>query len=188
MYHDGINYTISYHTEIHIFFQLFGYTHLIEKNKSGDERIADDKIRKKTLQNLLAKRKVSGSVANIKSDFDSKDLFVNEPVLYSEAEQKYALLFCDNKLVIIFGFFFQVYLFFQLQESYLGFPKTMLKQLSALSKEYGTTQPNRYPLNTINKIVFNPNRQASLYYATGYQAGFVRISWMEFLKNDQQIK
>ncbi|XP_008194372.2 uncharacterized protein LOC103313276 [Tribolium castaneum] len=151
---------------------LFGYTTLIEKNTTGEERVANDKIRKKTLQNLSTKKLTAGiKLSNIKSDFDHSSLFMNEPVLYEEAEQKYALLFCDNKM-----------------ESYDDFPKNVTKQLTALSKDYGITPPNQYPLNTINKIVFNPNRQASLYYATGYQAGFVRLSWLQFLKSDQQIK
>jgi WD40 repeat protein len=151
---------------------LFGYTYLIEKNKSPAERTEEDEIRKRVLQNLMTKKLSAGvKLSKIKSDIDCSDLFLKEPLTYQEAEEKYALLFCDNKL-----------------KSYDDFVKTTAKQLTAFSKSYAVTHPNQYPLTTLNKIVFNPNRQASLYYATGYQAGFVRVSWLEFLKDDHQIK
>lgn len=28
------------------------------------------------------------------------DIFCNEPIVYQDAEDKYALLFCDNKMVV----------------------------------------------------------------------------------------
>ncbi|XP_063903465.1 uncharacterized protein LOC135122905 isoform X1 [Zophobas morio] len=152
---------------------LFGYTCLLEKNKPPKDRLEDDALRKKTLHTLSTKKMSTGSskLSKIKADVNCDKLFANEPIIYDEAAEKYALLFCDNKM-----------------NSYDDFPKSAAKQLTALSKVYGVTAPNRYPLTTVNKIVFNPNRQASLYYATGYQAGFVRISWMEFLKGDHQVK
>lgn len=57
-------------------------------------------------------------------------------------------------------------------------------ELGTASKCYAFAQPNLYPMSAVNKIVFSPNKQSCLFYATGYQAGFVRISWMEFLKSD----
>lgn len=44
-----------------------------------------------------------------------------------------------------------------------------------------------YPLQKITKIQFNMNRQASCYYVTGYQAGFIRLTYMKFLDQDPQI-
>jgi general transcription factor 3C polypeptide 2 len=32
-----------------------------------------------------------------------------------------------------------------------------------------------YPFSQINRVRFNENQQAHLFYALGYQAGFVRI-------------
>lgn len=118
------------------------------------------------------------------------ELFTREPLSYEDADKKYGLLFCDNRMVILTSEAkYKTIKNFYVQESYDDdFPKTTSNQLSAYSKNFGTTVPNQYPLAAINKVAFNPNRQASLYFATGYQAGFVRVMWMEFLKDDEQIK
>lgn len=59
--------------------------------------------------------------------------------------------------------------------------------MSHSSDKYAPSRPNMYPLQKITKIQFNMNRQASCYYVTGYQAGFIRLTYMKFLDQDPQI-
>lgn len=77
---------------------------------------------------------------------------------------------------------------YNLQLSYVQFflqkwnDKQMVDDLSTHSEKLGVQYPNMYPLQAINQVSFNPNRQAYLYHASGYQAGFVRLFCFEFLK------
>ncbi|KAJ8952255.1 hypothetical protein NQ318_007414 [Aromia moschata] len=87
-----------------------------------------------------------------------------EPVTYKEVINKYGLLFCDMKM-----------------DKYSDLPKNVK------TDELDVSKAHIYSLQTINKIAFNPNRQANLYYATGYQAGFVRVVYLKFLEDDPQI-
>lgn len=41
-----------------------------------------------------------------------------------------------------------------------------------------------YPLQAVTKVAVNPNAQACAYFAAGYQAGFVRVRGMDFLKDE----
>ncbi|CAH1981210.1 unnamed protein product [Acanthoscelides obtectus] len=86
---------------------------------------------------------------------------------YKKAVTKYGVVFCDLKM--------------DKSEDLPSDAQRLNNKHQEISK------PNVYPLQTINKISFNPNCQASLYYATGYQIGFVRASYLKFLDSDKQV-
>ncbi|CAG9861375.1 unnamed protein product [Phyllotreta striolata] len=80
----------------------------------------------------------------------------HEPLAYKEATRKYGVIFCDTVS---------------------NFKKQMVQSNSEPSRT------NLYPLSAVNKVSFNPNRQACLHYASGYQVGFIRLHCLNFLKN-----
>lgn len=77
--------------------QLFGYTHLIEKGKTKEELI---KIRdkKNKLLSTLVQSGSKSSYPKVKAESEHMEL-LTEPLSYEDADKKYSLLFCDNRLV-----------------------------------------------------------------------------------------
>ncbi|XP_072383707.1 uncharacterized protein [Diabrotica undecimpunctata] len=136
---------------------LIGYTRLIEKSKSVEERTASEK-KKRDLLTPTPERSKTSKVMDV---VDDKELYY-EPLDYREAVEKYGVVFCDSK-------------------SDAPSLRKNNHENTDLSK------PHLYPLQEVRKVSFNPNRQASLYFASGYQIGFVRISYLKFLEKDPQI-
>ncbi|XP_018561078.1 uncharacterized protein LOC108903390 [Anoplophora glabripennis] len=140
----------------------FGYTKLIDKHLRPEERLTEAERRKSVTE--ISKKRDVDNVDHILTE----NVF-DEPITYQECSKKYGLLFCDVKM-----------------DSINNFHKEGKKTGS--SEEVETSKANLYAMHAINKVAFNPNLQASLYYATGYQAGFVRVTYMKFLEKDLQIK
>ncbi|XP_057654912.1 uncharacterized protein LOC130893122 [Diorhabda carinulata] len=137
---------------------LLGYTKLIDKSKSPEKRAIVEKKKQEFLKLLPRKRAYTA-----KDYMVGKDPYdVYEPLQYQESINQYGVLFCDIKP---------------------GHTHTL--KLTTYQSEY--SKPNLYPLQEINKISFNPNRQASLYYAAGYQIGFIRVTYIKSLDTDAQI-
>lgn len=44
--------------------------------------------------------------------------------------------------------------------------------------------PQMYPITSVNKVAINPNEQAFLYHAIGYQSGFLKVNCARYLKDD----
>lgn len=59
--------------------------------------------------------------------------------------------------------------------------KQMLDELGYQSKFLLLEQSNIYPCVKVNNISSNPNKQSFVYFAVGYQVGFVRITSMKDL-------
>ncbi|XP_060528679.1 uncharacterized protein LOC132703441 isoform X2 [Cylas formicarius] len=55
------------------------------------------------------------------------------------------------------------------------------------SDKFANSWTEIYPLSSINKISFNSNPQACSYFAVGYQAGFLRLKHLSFLKNEKHL-
>ncbi|KAK9888369.1 hypothetical protein WA026_000622 [Henosepilachna vigintioctopunctata] len=154
---------------------LFGYTTLVEKRKTVEERLRENSEKEMALRNQLTVKTVlkSGELPSNKEvthlDYNPH-YYEYEPLLYHEVDNKYGLIFCDHKMNCI-----------------SDFPQSLRENMSFSSKMYASSKPNIYPLQAINRIQMNPNRQATTYYVTGYQAGFVRLTSMKFLNKDPQV-
>ncbi|XP_030767640.1 uncharacterized protein LOC115891333 isoform X2 [Sitophilus oryzae] len=97
-----------------------------------------------------------------------KDEPKTEPVCdidtYSEAVEKYGLVFLDYKF-----------------DTEITCRKSCQK--GGLSHiKFSTAKFNQYSLQSINKVQFNPNLGSCNYYVTGYQAGILRLNKINFLK------
>ncbi|KAL3282869.1 hypothetical protein HHI36_006028 [Cryptolaemus montrouzieri] len=154
---------------------LFGYTTLVEKDKTIEERLKDHSEKEKALRNqLTVKTVLKGGELPSNKEITHLDYnphyYEYEPLVYHEVDAKYGLLFCDHKM-----------------NSFADFPPKLQDHMSCSSKMYASSKPNIYPLQAINRIALNPNRQATTYYVSGYQAGFVRLTCMKFLSKDPQI-
>ncbi|CAH1111869.1 unnamed protein product [Psylliodes chrysocephalus] len=135
---------------------ILGYSKLIDKTLSPEERATVEEEKKKVLKVLPRQRRKLQEASDGNSHYHWY-----EPYEYEEATAKYGLMFCDTA------------------------------DLYKLSSTYQDTEPvksNLYPLMAINQVSFNPNQQASLFFATGYQIGFVRVSYLKFLEDDRQIR
>ncbi|XP_044752037.1 uncharacterized protein LOC123311962 [Coccinella septempunctata] len=166
----NLNWKNSKHSKL-----LFGYTTLVEKDKSIEERLKVNSEKQKALRNQL-KVKTKITTKELPSDREVMHLDYNphyfeyEPLVYHEMDDKYGLIFCDHKM-----------------KKWSDFPKSLQDQLSYSSERYSPSRPNMYPLQSITKIQFNMNRQASTYYVSGYQAGFIRLTYMKFLEDDPYV-
>uniref|UniRef100_A0A6P7G5R6 Uncharacterized protein LOC114334425 n=1 Tax=Diabrotica virgifera virgifera TaxID=50390 RepID=A0A6P7G5R6_DIAVI len=136
---------------------LIGYTRLIDKSKSPEGRAASEKKKRE----MFLTRSERSKTFKVMDVVDDKELHY-EPLDYREAAKKYGLVFCDTK-------------------SDVPCLRKSTHENVDLSKQH------LYPLQEVRKVCFNPNRQASLYFASGYQTGFVRVSYLKFLEKDPQI-
>ncbi|CAH1164048.1 unnamed protein product [Phaedon cochleariae] len=133
-------------------------TYLIDTTKSIEERIAHH-LKKQDIAKYLTNTK--GGVKKL------EPLDIYESLMYKETTDKYGLLFCDLS-----------------RDNVQDFPRVRDKNFEMMK----LSSPNMYPLQTVTKISFNPNCFSSLYFATGHQAGFVRLNYLKFLENDAQVK
>ncbi|KAK9702318.1 hypothetical protein QE152_g30044 [Popillia japonica] len=90
-----------------------------------------------------------------------------EPLTYQEAVNHYGLVLCDFKT-----------------NKTISQPWLEMQQLLKTTPFHSISKPDVYPLQSINKIVLNPNRYSYLHYACGYQVGLVRTSVLTFLNSD----
>ncbi|KAI4465697.1 rna polymerase iii transcription initiation factor complex subunit [Holotrichia oblita] len=90
-----------------------------------------------------------------------------EPSTYQEASDYYGLVLCDFKM-----------------NKTIYQPWQQMQQLVRTTPFHSISKPDMYPLQSINKIVLNPNRYSYLHYACGYQVGLVRTSVLTFLNSD----
>ncbi|XP_045472452.1 general transcription factor 3C polypeptide 2-like isoform X2 [Harmonia axyridis] len=154
---------------------LFGYTTLVEKNKTIEERLKLNSEKEKALRNQL-KVKTKIKTEELPSNREVTHLDYNphyfeyEPLVYHEMDEKYGLIFCDHKM-----------------QKWSDFPPKLQEHMSHSSEKYAPSRPNMYPIQSITKIQFNMNRQASTYYMSGYQAGFLRLTHLKFLDGDPSI-
>lgn len=81
---------------------------------------------------------------------------------YDEAIKKYNVAFVDYRL-----------------DNLDNTPNSIKNTLNP--DNFSTWDISEYGLQSINKIACNPNPQACSYYAIGYQTGFVRLQWLQFL-------
>lgn len=154
---------------------LLGYTAFVEKNKTVKERLNESKEKDMALRNkLTVKTNITKEEVPLDREVNHLDYnphyYKYEPLTYEEVDEKYGLLFCDHKM-----------------GSFDNFPPSLQQALSCNSKDFEQSKPNIYPLQAINRIEFNPNRQATTYYLTGYQAGFVRLTCLKFLQKEPQV-
>ncbi|KAK5646406.1 hypothetical protein RI129_004870 [Pyrocoelia pectoralis] len=141
---------------------ILGYARLVERNLTVDERLHRSKPSKK------GKPKKPETKVHYKVDVQSEDFPHEEyiePSSYEEADEKYGLAFCDMNLVSLNDLPANLSSYYKSNDNDKLFP----------------SKPNIYPLQLVNKIVINPNHNSYLYYATGYQAGLVRISSLKFI-------
>lgn len=59
--------------------------------------------------------------------------------------------------------------------------KTLETNKDSVQRVATSARANVYPLESVTKVAFNPNRNSYAYLASGYQAGLVRISYLGFL-------
>ncbi|KAF5289007.1 hypothetical protein FQA39_LY03886 [Lamprigera yunnana] len=141
---------------------LLGYARVVEKGSTGEHQLQDVKlkVKNKKSETCNINLQVNANVVNYEN---------GEPTKYADADDKYGLMFCSM---------------------YLKCLKSLPANLSDYYKSNGSdkfflTKPHIYPFQSINKVVLNPNASSYCYYATGYQAGFVRISFAKVLQKDQ---
>lgn len=60
--------------------------------------------------------------------------------------------------------------------------KRTIDKLEYQSESLLLEQSNTYLSFKVNKTSFNPNKQSYVYFASGYQAGFVRVASLKNLK------
>lgn len=72
---------------------------------------------------------------------------------------------------------------FYLQDNINGIPNSTNKKITDISNTLTPLNITNYPLQAVSKVVPNPNQQAYSFYATGLQAGLVRVRRMRFLDN-----
>ncbi|KAG5897827.1 hypothetical protein JTB14_011827 [Gonioctena quinquepunctata] len=137
----------------------FSYAKLIDKQRCPEDSKTD----------IL--KAGNGAKESSTDTLENSETKYSEPISYEEAEKKYTLVFCD-------------FIMNQFEDFHPSLQATFTGQNSALQ----ASKPHMYPLQAVNKVCFNPNRQASLYFATGYQAGFVRVTYLKFLEGDSQVK
>uniref|UniRef100_A0A1Y1MYX5 C2H2-type domain-containing protein n=1 Tax=Photinus pyralis TaxID=7054 RepID=A0A1Y1MYX5_PHOPY len=144
---------------------ILGYARLVEKNLSADERIHR---KGQSSKKDKSQKQKSDICQNYKVDVHNEDFPQEEyiePSSYEEADEKFGLVFCDMKLVSLSDLPANLSSYYKSNNNDKLFP----------------SKPNIYPLQLINKVVINPNHNSYLYYATGYQSGFVRISSLKFV-------
>ncbi|KAJ8969702.1 hypothetical protein NQ314_001633 [Rhamnusium bicolor] len=143
---------------------FFGCTRLIDKHKGSKERVEEE----------IEKQKALAHITRSKYGSESSKLILNrenhlykkyEPITYKEATEKYGLVFCDKKM-----------------DDFSDFLTSSRKQKHEDKQEL--SKPNLYSMQAINKIAYNPNLQASFYYAAGYQVGFVRLRYIKLLEKE----
>ncbi|KAF5286787.1 hypothetical protein FQR65_LT02205 [Abscondita terminalis] len=132
--------------------QLFHYlendkSFRVKKGVLGYARVVEKNL---TVEEQTKKEKVNNKKSNDKNQ---------DPMNYEEANNKYGLVFCD--LVI---------------DSIKELPNNLSSYYKSNTDKFYPSTPHIYPLQSINQIAINPNASSYCYYATAYQAGFVRIS------------
>lgn len=83
---------------------LLGYTTLVEKDKTVEERLKVNTEKQKALKNQLKiKTKISAGDLPAGREVNHLDYnphyFEYEPLAYDEMDEKYGLIFCDHKMV-----------------------------------------------------------------------------------------
>ncbi|XP_023017912.2 uncharacterized protein [Leptinotarsa decemlineata] len=145
---------------------IISYTKLVDKHKSPEVGALEYANKRKILKGVTrTEDDLLKSMENVPS------YQYPEPLTYGGAKHKYGLVFCDLKL-----------------NSFNDFPESLQKKFTGHHEDLEVSNPTLYSLQKANKVCYNPNCQASLYFATGYQAGFVRVSYLKFLENDPQVK
>ncbi|CAG9767922.1 unnamed protein product [Ceutorhynchus assimilis] len=82
---------------------------------------------------------------------------------FEEAREHYGIVFTDYN-----------------SDKLSNIPNTRTNNLTKVSLE--KLNIHNYPLQAVTKVAANPNPQACTYWASGYQAGFIRIRHIEVLK------
>ncbi|GJQ69719.1 hypothetical protein Trydic_g22289 [Trypoxylus dichotomus] len=102
----------------------------------------------------------------MKHMYSSKKVIGDEPLTYEEAANTYGLVLCDVKT-----------------DRYTSNPSQEFRKLVSTVPFHSVAKPDMYPLQSINKVVLNPNKHSFLFYACGYQVGLVRTFMLRYISN-----
>ncbi|GLV42503.1 uncharacterized protein CBL_03240 [Carabus blaptoides fortunei] len=141
---------------------IFGYSELVEKNLSSAERLKKIRIKGNNKKDVDFSDKDDRYIFKYFMNKD-KEEFDEEPETYHEAQKKYGLVFCDFKL-----------------DTYSQIPSDAMSWVRQSNRMHEAPL-ELYPLMAINRVQWNPNKQAYLYLATGHQTGFVRLKCVRFM-------
>lgn len=47
-----------------------------------------------------------------------------------------------------------------------------------------SSRANQYPINSVNKVSLNPNKQSFLHLASGYRCGILTLTNLKFLNKN----